>query len=137
MYYSSHVLFIWYCIYYNKDLQLFFHYQNLWFLLDKHHTPPVIGDDQVLDFEVLCNLRWFNSLSHITWIHSLWPILIFLLTDLIMSWPYYAFPSAMCTWKISKSTIKRIVDGMMFICTLICCRQSARLSAEQWKLIID
>ena len=41
----------------NKDLQLFFHYQNLWFLLDKHHTPPVIGDDQVLDFEVLCNLR--------------------------------------------------------------------------------
>ena len=24
-----------------------FPFQNLWFLLDKHHTPPVIGDEQV------------------------------------------------------------------------------------------
>lgn len=25
--------------------------QNLWFLLDKHHTPPVIGDDQMINYE--------------------------------------------------------------------------------------
>ncbi|XP_077996813.1 serine/threonine-protein phosphatase 2A regulatory subunit B'' subunit gamma-like [Glandiceps talaboti] len=25
--------------------------QNLWFLLDKHHTPPLVGEDQMINYE--------------------------------------------------------------------------------------
>ncbi|XP_022081384.1 serine/threonine-protein phosphatase 2A regulatory subunit B'' subunit gamma-like [Acanthaster planci] len=25
--------------------------QNLWFLLDKHHTPPMVGEDQMINYE--------------------------------------------------------------------------------------
>jgi len=25
--------------------------QRLWFLLDQYHTPPLVGDDQMINFE--------------------------------------------------------------------------------------
>lgn len=25
--------------------------QNLWYLLDKHHTPPLVGEDQMINYE--------------------------------------------------------------------------------------
>ena len=25
--------------------------QRLWFLLDKHNTPPVVGEDQMINFD--------------------------------------------------------------------------------------
>lgn len=25
--------------------------QRLWFLLDQHHTPPIVGEDQMINYE--------------------------------------------------------------------------------------
>ncbi|XP_031551039.1 serine/threonine-protein phosphatase 2A regulatory subunit B'' subunit gamma-like [Actinia tenebrosa] len=30
--------------------------QNLWFLLDKHHTPPVLGEEQMINYEDFLNV---------------------------------------------------------------------------------
>ena len=26
-------------------------FQGLWFLLDKHHTPPLVGDEQMINYD--------------------------------------------------------------------------------------
>lgn len=26
-------------------------HQRLWFLLDQHHTPPIVGEDQMINYE--------------------------------------------------------------------------------------
>uniref|UniRef100_A0A4W3GKA7 Serine/threonine-protein phosphatase 2A regulatory subunit B'' subunit gamma n=1 Tax=Callorhinchus milii TaxID=7868 RepID=A0A4W3GKA7_CALMI len=39
--------------------------QNLWFLLDKHQTPPLIGEEAMINYEIFCNnTKVFAKLLH-------------------------------------------------------------------------